>query len=95
MVASFSNFYGKTWVGVCLNIRKGFFLEFSFQNQQKEHRFFYTILRIFKIALHLRDRHVFMWQSVKVSNVFNTLTLKQIFRKTKILFQKTGVPLFS
>ena len=30
MVASFSNFYGKTWVGFCLNIRKHFFLEFSF-----------------------------------------------------------------
>ena len=24
-----------------------------------------------------------MWQSVKISNVFNTLTLKQIFWKTK------------
>ena len=30
MVASFSNFYSKTWVGFCLNIRKRFFLEFSF-----------------------------------------------------------------
>ena len=30
MVASFSNFYGKIWVGFCLNIRKRFFLEFSF-----------------------------------------------------------------
>ena len=43
---------------------------------------------IFKIALRLRDRHVFMWQSVKVSNVFNTLTLKQIFWKTKTFFKK-------
>ena len=34
------------------------------------------VLGIFKIAFRLRDRHVFMWQSVKVSNVFNTLTLK-------------------
>ena len=46
------------------------------------------VLGIFKIALHLRDRHVFMWQSVKVSNVFNTLTLKQIFWKTKTFFKK-------
>ena len=30
MVASFSNFYGKTWVGFGLNIQKHFFLEFSF-----------------------------------------------------------------
>ena len=29
-----------------------------------------------------------MWQSVKVSNVFNTLTLKQIFWKTKTVFKK-------
>ena len=46
------------------------------------------VLGIFKIALRLRDRHVFMWQSVKVSNVFNTLTLKQIFWKTKTFFKK-------
>ena len=36
----------------------------------------------------MRDWHVFMWQSVKVSNVFNTLTLKQIFWKTKTFFKK-------
>ena len=47
-----------------------------------------TVLGIFKIALRLRDRHVFMLQSVKVSNVFNTLTLKQIFWKTKTFFKK-------
>ena len=47
-----------------------------------------TVLGIFKIALRLRDRHGFMWQSVKVSNVFNTLTLKQIFWKTKTFFKK-------
>ena len=29
-----------------------------------------------------------MWQSVKVLNVFNTLTLKQIFWKTKTFFKK-------
>ena len=29
-----------------------------------------------------------MWQSVKLSNVFNTLTLKRIFWKTKIFFKK-------
>ena len=30
MVASFSNFYGKIQAGFGLNIRKRFFLEFSF-----------------------------------------------------------------
>ena len=29
-----------------------------------------------------------MWQSVKVSSVFNTLNLKQIFWKTKTFFKK-------
>ena len=46
------------------------------------------VLGIFKVALRLRVRHVFMWQSVKVSNVFYILTLKQIFWKTKTFFQK-------
>ena len=45
-------------------------------------------LGIFKIALRLRDRHVFIWQSTKVSNVFHTLTLKQISWKTKTFFKK-------
>ena len=44
--------------------------------------------RIFKIILRLRGRHVFMWQSVKVLNVFNILTLIQTFWKTKTFFKK-------
>ena len=39
-----------------------------------------------------RDQHVFMWQSVKVSNVFNILTLNKFSGKWK-RFSKTGVPL--
>ena len=46
------------------------------------------VLGIFEIALRLRDRHVFMWQSVKVSNVFNTSALKQIFWKMKTFSKK-------
>ena len=42
---------------------------------------------IFKITLCLRDRHVFMWELVKVLNVFNTLTLIQIFWKTKTFLE--------
>ena len=45
------------------------------------------VLGIFKIAFHLRDQHIFMWQSVE-SNIFNTLALKQIFWKTKTFFEK-------
>ena len=36
----------------------------------------------------MRDRYVFMGQSVKVSNVFNTLALRQIFWKTNTFFRK-------
>ena len=35
----------------------------------------------------LRDRHDFMWQWVEILNVFNTLTLKQIFWKMKSFFK--------
>ena len=42
------------------------------------------VLGIFKIALRLRDRHVFMWQSGEILNVFNTLT----FWTTKTFFKK-------
>ena len=45
-------------------------------------------LGIFKIALYLRDWYVFTWQSVGILNVFNTLTLKHIFWKTKTSFRK-------
>ena len=46
------------------------------------------VVGIFKIALGLRDRYVFMSQSLEILNVFNTLTLKQIFWKTKTFFKK-------
>ena len=46
------------------------------------------VLGIFKIALRLRNRHIFMWQSKEILNDFNTLTLKQIFWKTKTFFKK-------
>ena len=43
---------------------------------------------IFKLAFRLRDRHVFMRQSVEHLNVFNTLTLKQTFWKLRVFFKK-------
>ena len=36
----------------------------------------------------MTDWHVFMWQSLEILNIFNTLTLKQIFWKTQIPFTK-------
>ena len=41
--------------------------------------FLKTLPGTFKIALRLRDRHVFMSQFLEILNVFNALTLKQIF----------------
>ena len=85
----FGKFFDKIWVGFCLNTRERFFLEVQFQIQQKEQRFFLkTVIEIFKIALRLRDRHVFMWQPLEILNDFNTLTLKQIFWKRKTFFKK-------
>ena len=43
----------------------------------------------FKIALRLRDQHVFVRQSLEVLNVFNILTLKQVFIKTKTFVRNT------
>ena len=37
MVAPFSKFYGKVWIGFYLNTEERFFLEVSFKSQQKEH----------------------------------------------------------
>ena len=89
MVAPYSKIYVEIWVGFCLKTRKRFLLEVSFQSQQKEHRFFYkTVQGIFKIALRLRDPYVFIGQLVEIKNGFNTLTLEQIFWKTKTFFKK-------
>ena len=35
----------------------------------------------------MRVQHVFMWQSLEILDIFNILTLKQIFWKTQILFK--------
>ena len=46
------------------------------------------VLGIFKIAFRLRDRYVFMRRSGEVLNVFNGLSLKQIFWKMKTFLKK-------
>ena len=44
--------------------------------------------RDFQNSPPFERQHVFMWQSVKILNDFNSLTLKQIFWKTKSFFKK-------
>ena len=46
------------------------------------------VLGIVKIGLRLRDWHAFMWQSLDILNVFNTLTLNQIFWKMKTFLKR-------
>ena len=45
-------------------------------------------LGTFKMTLRLRDWHIFMWQSLKILNISNALTLKQVFWKTKTFSEK-------
>ena len=44
-------------------------------------------IKDFQIAFRLRNRRVFMLQSVKILNIFNTLTLKQIYWEKKTFFK--------
>ena len=52
-----------------------------------------TVLGIFKIALRLRDQHVFMFQSLGILNVLSALILKYISEKLK-LFLKNWSTIF-
>ena len=82
MVASFSvsaRFMAKMWVGFGLNPGKRFFWGFILKPTERQWALLKNVLGIFKIALLLRNRYVFMWQSLKTLNVFDTLTLKEIF----------------
>ena len=89
MVAPFSSFYAKFGVVFVLTLENAFSYRFRFKaNRKSIGSSKKSVLGIFEVALCLRDRHVFMWQSVKILNVFNTLTLKQIFWKTKPSFKK-------
>ena len=44
-----------------------------------------------KLPLRLRDRYLFMWQSLEILNIFNTLTLKPIFSKSESLPYKSSL----
>ena len=84
MIAPFANFYGKIWVGFCLNTGKHFVISEPWERV-------WILLRkipgVFKIAFDLRNWHVFMWQPLEILNI-TTLCVKLIFCKTKTLFKK-------
>ena len=45
------------------------------------------VIGIFKIALRLRDRQVFMWKSVEILNVFNTFNFETNFLQKETFFK--------
>ena len=72
----------------CHNTGKRFSWEASFENQQKEHRFFWKmVLRFLKQPSFERSEY-FMWQSLNIFKVFNILTFEQSFWKTKTFLKK-------
>ena len=82
---SFQQVCGKTWVGFCFNTRKWIGVRDNRKSIGSSKK---KVLGIFKIALCLKDLHVFMWQLLEILTVFYTLTLKQIFWKIKSFFKK-------
>ena len=92
MVAPFAKCYGKNfgwflswhWKTLCLR---------GFISKPRERAWIIlkTVLGIFKIALRLRDWHVFMWRPLEILTVFITLFLKLIFWKKGRFFLKTWI----
>ena len=80
MDATFSKFCDKTWVGFCLRqtlFLRGFILNVT-ENSAKD----------FQHNPPFERLACFVWNSLKIWNNFNILTVKQIFSKTKSFFQK-------
>ena len=73
-----------------LNTGKHFLVEVSLRLIDRP----YIPLKNGANALRLKDRHVFMWRSLGILKVFNTLTLKQVIWKTKNFFLQNGVRFF-
>ena len=57
---------------------------FHFKANKKNIGFFNkTVIGIFKIAFRLRDRYIFMWESLEILHVFIALFLKHVFWKKR------------
>ena len=88
MVAPFSKFYGKIYVSFCLNTGKRFFLQVSFSAERAQ-VFLKNGTRDSQNSPPFeRSACFYMWRSVKILNIFSTLTSKQIFQKTKTFLKK-------
>ena len=91
MVAPFSKFCSKIWVGFCLNIERRFFLEVSFKGQQKEQRFFKNGTRDFQNSLPTETLACFYVTIDGNFERFQYFNFETNFLKNENLFQKTGV----
>ena len=60
MVAPFSKFHGKIWVGFCLNTGKRFFRGFILKLTERAYVLPKNCTRDFQIALRLKDLDIFM-----------------------------------
>ena len=78
-----ANFTPKFGLVFVLTLENAISYRFYFKTNGKSIGSSKMVPGIFKIILRLQDRHAFKWQSVEILNVFNTLTLKGIFWKTK------------
>ena len=81
MTVLLNKFYKKSF---CLNTEKRFFVEIFLKPTERPYSPLKIALANFKIALRLRDYHVFRWHSLEILNVINNLSLKKVFRKIKI-----------
>ena len=92
--ASFTAKFGLVFV---LTLKNAFSRRFHFQDNRKSiGSSKKTVLEIFKIALRLRDRHVFMWRSVKILSIFSIyFNFETNFLENENFFQKTGGLFFS
>ena len=84
------------WVGYWLNTERHIVTKVSNNCRCKgDNLFLKTALGFFfKIVLCLRDRNLFIWGLVKFKWLFLPSTLKIIFYKTTILFEKLEYSIF-
>ena len=94
-VAPFSNFYGKIWVGFCLNTKKALIVEVSFKRQEKEHRLFLKRYNSFSKNSFFWKFVMFYATAIESFASFRYFNSETNFVKNEILFQKTGVEFFS
>ena len=85
MVQIFSKFYSKISVGFFVltkgNLREG-------EPTVRPYFLLKAVLRNFKMAVRLRDWYIVNWRSLKILQIPNTLTLKQLSWKTKAFLEK-------